>query len=238
MQNWSSLPPRALPTLLLAALLALGALPARQAAVAQEADTSRAYVELRSGERVYGRVRLEERGVFRADVFVVGRATRVPADSVVAYRTAEGFFRRTAEGNAFARRIGQGRLHTYAVRAAIGPDERLPERPRPLDQRPVVAYFATGPDAPVRKLTRSHLAPVVANYAPSARLVRRHRTLTRVQYGLLGAGAATSVAGFALGGDGVPVVGIAGLGVAMLAYVPYRMRQGTLRDAVRVYNKR
>ncbi len=224
--------------LFLASLLALGALPPCASAhdvgggAAVRADTTRSYVELRSGERLYGRV-AQQRGLFREDVFVVG-STTVPYDSVRAYRTPAGYFVR-AEGGPWAERVRTGRIDTYVVRRDLGPDERLPERARPPAK---VAYFGVG-DGPVRKATRAHLAPVVRGYPPSAQLIRRHRRLTVAQWGVLGVGVGTSAAGFALhDGDGVPVVGIAGLGVAMLAYVPYALRQGTLRKAIRRFNAR
>jgi hypothetical protein len=245
MSSWLSLrlPARRLPArrlralgpslLLLAAALALGALPLRASAQddgGARADTTRSYVELRSGERLYGRI-AKQRGLFREDVFVVGTET-VPHDSVRAYRTPEGYFVR-AEGGSWAERVRTGRIDTYVVRKDLGPDERLPERERPPAK---VGYFGVG-DGPVRKVTRAHLAPVVGAHPPSAALIQRHRRLTIAQWGVLGVGVGTSAAGFALHGeDGVPVVGLAGLGVAMLAYVPYALRQGTLREAIRRFN--
>ncbi len=177
---------------------------------------------------------------------------RIGLDSVRAFESEEGYFRRVGgEGRGrpeFARRTHEGRLDLYErtgtyfsggtpwmVSTPSGPAPSL--TPGGVHQQRT-GYFATEGGA-LRPVAYDALREALVGDAESMRHLDQYRRLGYVQWGLVGVGTSTALVGATqIGEDGdIPALAVVGVAVAAAAWIPQLMRPPKLREAIRAYNR-
>jgi hypothetical protein len=204
------------------------------------------YVELETGEVLYGRVEFHK-PEFSKGYLMIDKSTRVEAEDVRAYQNEDGYFRRVSgRPPKFARRVRRGRLDLYErAEYVFSPMIMMPGAP---GAPPIMmgghggdvsfGYFAKG-EGDVHPLKYGPLREAVSDDPASLRHLNQYRALGYVQIGLVAGGLGLIVASLAQlePKEDPPPMLFVGAGVAVTAWVPHLLRSGKLEAAVNTYNR-
>ncbi|MEM8557358.1 MAG: hypothetical protein AAGG50_05985 [Bacteroidota bacterium] len=209
------------------------------------------YVVLATGDTLRGDVTLRDR-FLRSQLVVLDDSTEYELDDIVEVNDTDGNYAvaRITGSPTLLRRVEAGRISLYSKTFDHGPAMEVPTGPQGLGMTMPMGggsttyeYFRVG-TGDVQKASAGNLKPVFADHPESLALINRHQTLSYVQWGMVGVGLATLIAGAVSStpeneGDEVelsPLVFV-GAGIAVGSWIPHFMRQGLVHQSIETYNR-
>ena len=196
------------------------------------AQTDTNFVLLENGEKVYGNYQFF-RPSDRPAFFMFGDSLNIPLSKVNAYQINNDYFARYREGmvSKFLYRTITGKIDLF--------EENLYIPGRNVAIKYTYEYFSKD-NGNIIEANYENLSKALADNMESLGHLKKYNTLGYVQWGMVGAGAAIIVTGFATSGKGKSNMGmlIGGAVVAALSYIPYLIREPELRNAINCYNNK
>lgn len=214
---------------------------------------SRYFIELENGKMILGK--FEEKNPFLAKrYFLTNDEKKIKLENVKSYKNEDGYFHEVPDvfsSKAFAKRVAHGKIDLYSKKISTnvpGSFNGLSASGGGFSSLTTgssfeysVAYFKKDTDS-LTIASYSNLKTALKDNQKSLELLKKHKTLSYIQGGLVIAGlgmviaALTSVDEDEGITDGGILLAISGGIVINANWIPYFMKQGVIEDALEEYN--
>jgi hypothetical protein len=204
------------------------------------------FVQLISGQKLFGNVELKEPSFEGDNYILLNDSIKYSIDTVIAFQSPKGFYRRHILVKEFYKRIEKGNIDLYQqvfinktpsrLNYVNTPYGSIPQYQSGYSYSTTTEYFAKG-EGDIQVATYTTLKPVLSDNPESLRCLEQSMTWKYIEYGLIGIGGVCIIAALSSTGSSSDALLISGgLGIAA-GYGASFMITNRIQVAVRLYNR-